>query len=469
MDFNSVIKNGVKYLSRKEETEVRRSMIARDENTFRRSIPIDAANQPLVDLCLSRVKEWLATPESSRPTYLNIPGPDNNTFEYLSNFQRRIIHQTVQSHQPDLKTQSIGNFVQVRKPSNADLEKENQRQETAREQRITDAIGFRWIMEALFAGDITNLPSDYVFNNLQMLPEGVQPYDYVKTLQAKLKLKKRVLVGHNCFNDFIYLYQCFIGDLPNTVEEFKAELSSLAPMIVDTKFLASAIFNDGKFTSLDRAEAYTRRFLLPELETGTGFDKYAGSARLHEAGYDSLLTADLVVKMAAHLAVDRKELVEKVKEKFAAPAPAKDDDLATPRGPTFEATTATSGGGVNDPAADSDSESGYESAAESLMERLERKFLDAFVAESRAASPEKAAAAPAPAEGNPFAALEMDAEGPEGPEGEKERVDEEVKVKKIEEMARGKELMPGWEGEFWAVFGNKLVVNGAVEGVCCLK
>lgn len=44
--------------------------------------------------------------------------------------------------------------------------------------------------------------------------------------------RKIVLVGHNCFMDLLYLYNCFIGKLPENVEKFAELMSSSFPMCV---------------------------------------------------------------------------------------------------------------------------------------------------------------------------------------------------------------------------------------------
>lgn len=40
-------------------------------------------------------------------------------------------------------------------------------------------------------------------------------------LFEKLWSLKKTIIGHNCFLDLMYLYQCFIGNLPENYFEFK--------------------------------------------------------------------------------------------------------------------------------------------------------------------------------------------------------------------------------------------------------
>uniref|UniRef100_A0A0G4I3Z5 Poly(A)-specific ribonuclease RNA-binding domain-containing protein n=1 Tax=Chromera velia CCMP2878 TaxID=1169474 RepID=A0A0G4I3Z5_9ALVE len=48
------------------------------------------------------------------------------------------------------------------------------------------------------------------------------------------------LVGHNCFYDFLHLYQTFYGDLPPRVQDFKQRWLDRFPHTLDTKYLAEA-------------------------------------------------------------------------------------------------------------------------------------------------------------------------------------------------------------------------------------
>lgn len=56
--------------------------------------------------------------------------------------------------------------------------------------------------------------------------------------QAILKRKQPVVVGHNCFHDLCFLYDTFVGSLPESLEGFRRAISELFPRIVDTKVFA---------------------------------------------------------------------------------------------------------------------------------------------------------------------------------------------------------------------------------------
>ena len=56
-------------------------------------------------------------------------------------------------------------------------------------------------------------------------------------IQAMIDAKKPV-IGHNCMYDWIYLYNQFIGPLPETYLQFAQEWNSRFPLTFDTKVLA---------------------------------------------------------------------------------------------------------------------------------------------------------------------------------------------------------------------------------------
>jgi poly(A)-specific ribonuclease len=95
-------------------------------------------------------------------------------------------------------------------------------------------------VEALVGGDLDELdPKAFspLMNKYQNPAFDIkQLADRVK---GKLKQNRPVLVGHNIFCDLLFFYRCFIGPLPNTLEEFIAAIHDLFPVLADTKYLAT--------------------------------------------------------------------------------------------------------------------------------------------------------------------------------------------------------------------------------------
>lgn len=299
-------------------------MIANEQKRSQAQLKLKSEDLPLVELSHGLVRAWLAELDSERAQYLNIPDPDNKTITVLNGYQKRVVHQTVQNNYPLLRTQGMPHFVRVWMPS----KEEQEEVKNARKRVIARAVGFRWIMEAIFAGDLSGMPLDYVYNNLHLIPANVEPQQFVSMLQEKLKMKRRVLVGHNCFTDLLFLYNCFVGDLPKSVEDFRREMMSLVTLVVDTKFLGSAELGRYAHTELGALEGSTQRYALPLIKTPSDFDRYAEKKSPHEAGYDSLLTANIAVKLSAHMETSGKHLINKdlaLARSVAAPTVIKSD------------------------------------------------------------------------------------------------------------------------------------------------
>ncbi|KAF8821641.1 CAF1 family ribonuclease [Cardiosporidium cionae] len=62
----------------------------------------------------------------------------------------------------------------------------------------------------------------------------------VRKLLDEISVGKKVLVGHNCFYDFLHLYHSFYDSLPDTVSAFKQNWTDLFPFTLDTKNLAES-------------------------------------------------------------------------------------------------------------------------------------------------------------------------------------------------------------------------------------
>ena len=139
---------------------------------------------------------------------------------------------------------SIGkpNFVQVLK---YDKEREDAvRQDRIKkvQQRLLKHTGFRWVFEALAGGDLSELePTE--FQNIIISSAAVEAKyplkEFTERLKQSVKEHQPVLVGHNLFADLVNFCNCFVGPLPDSVEDFAAMAHQLFPVVVDTKYLAT--------------------------------------------------------------------------------------------------------------------------------------------------------------------------------------------------------------------------------------
>ena len=310
-DISLPLTSGVHYLSRQEEDEVRRKMVQDDE--ARLKIPdmvLKDDDTLLVDYIKSSISDWQALPKNQQDSYLNIPAenvkpPIPATF---NRYQVRLTHQIVRNEYPGLKTCGMGHFVQIANPTDKQQENEKEVRHQQRERDIANAVGFRWILEAIMGGDITKMPHHYVRSAFS---EAECPKDiptFLRELQGRLQSHTRAIFGHNCFTDVINLYRCFFGDLPKKVEDFGQKLHELFPLILDTKHFATLGSNRWANTALSSVEEDLATETKPVIYVPPHFERYRHSAVFHEAGYDSFVTAKIGLKLVARLTRDGHKL-----------------------------------------------------------------------------------------------------------------------------------------------------------------
>jgi poly(A)-specific ribonuclease len=496
-DFDRPYTHGVPYLSRKDEQDIKAAWLSRDlDKAALNDMPIKEDDAILIEHLHASVKKWEEEPAVSRESYLNIP----NTFESgvpymatpktLNRYQIRLIHQIVRNDYPKLKTAGKGHFVQITALDDSRERSERLQQARYRDREISRAIEFRWLIEAICGGDIAKIPSEYFTNTLssEVMPaddQGVALKMFIDNLQQKLNTRRRVLVGHNCFMDLVYLYSCFIGQLPDRVDDFLGLIREMLPAIIDTKFIAS--FGKGwQSTSLQDVELDLPPDGpgVPVIEVPVEYDRYTGGQRLHEAGYDSLLTANIAIRLSAKL--EKEARFPAYQEPDATnPASTTDDDgsedyatapqsnadsevgdlamtlmniLSTPVtaiGNFFRSDLASTGHQSTDnPRADKSDDledlmvfndkEGGKAEQEKITSELERLL-------------QKASRMPDNV-GTPY---------PRSLDSAIDKIAGEAEI--LEKVKKG-ELIPRWEGGrgFWQYFGNKLQVNSAEEGVCYL-
>ncbi|KAF6820984.1 caf1 family ribonuclease [Colletotrichum sojae] len=141
---------------------------------------------------------------------------------------------------------------------------------------------------------------------------GDQVLDALGTLECHFQSCPRIVVGHNIFWDLLFLYQTFIDDLPDTSVEFFAKIHKLFACILDTKVMAIHIQPiEGEDPLCDIFERLNVRNRRPYIgwDTAYGFGR-ASSA--HEAGYDSFMTATVLLRLGHKLA--RESLNERASE-----------------------------------------------------------------------------------------------------------------------------------------------------------
>ena len=139
-------------------------MIAEEELKSKlANMEIKEDDQPLIQHIRDQIEIWLALPKDQQENYINIPeeaaGPQIPPT--LNRYQMRLTHQVVKNEYPTLKTTSMKGFIQITNPSAEQVTRDRARKDEQHEKDISYAIGFRYLMEGIVGGDLSNMPKDY--------------------------------------------------------------------------------------------------------------------------------------------------------------------------------------------------------------------------------------------------------------------------------------------------------------------
>ena len=524
--FDLPITHGVAYLSRKEETEARQLMSEEDAtNAALPNMKPKEGDQPLLTHIREVVTKWQSKPKTEQDEFLNIPyeAKDPAVPQMLDRYHIRLTHQTIRNEFPGLKTNGMGHFVQITNPTDEQREHTQVIMERQREHDISKAIGFRWLIEAIIGGDISRMPEEYFATRDPVNDKTAQSPRVTKEslpqLQEKLRARPKILAGHNCFTDLVYLYKCFIGDLPEKLEDFQANVHALFPAIVDTKHVAS-FGGRGYHSSL--SNVYERMIVepFPKIEVDPSFHRYEGVESYHEAGYDSLQTAKVLIKISAQMERDQEFKDEEAQSDTSEPSFGIREGYVTatesqPYGeaqPTILKRTITNV--ITSPmmAMKNILLSEFTSPTEPKPVRIfsnqaqagslgsnpqhmsDNEFSVVAVKQAQLCSATSASAEVAKIKGKSKFSMPgvydiLNADKADSDDDAKLELlqcsdEEERKIEKkgkkhlrklvqqdrMEKMVEKGEMMPRWKGAkgFWRFFGNKLQVNGTLENVCKL-
>ncbi|RPB13962.1 ribonuclease CAF1 [Morchella conica CCBAS932] len=255
-NFNTQLISGVRYLSHDEEKQIidREDRLASEP---KEDISVDEQSKQFVADFKQNIQEWLDDPN---PLYdfLNITTPS----QCMNGYQKRLVHQIVRAEFPSLATIGKPTFVQVVKNDPAADKFKREERRAKFDKDLQKAIGLRHLIDALFKS-------------------------------------KKPLVGHNLITDLVYLYQCFIGNLPDTEKEFAAIIHAAFPVVLDTKYVATCVgdtlHNSSNLQGLFESFALQK---LPTAELAIGHTSYSLRDCAHEAGYDAYITAYVLLKAA---------------------------------------------------------------------------------------------------------------------------------------------------------------------------
>ncbi|KAI9845244.1 MAG: hypothetical protein M1837_004999 [Sclerophora amabilis] len=493
---------GVPYLSRQEEVLARKNAQKRQDRSTIADIDLredDIQGREFVQSVRTAVKTWKSR-TGRNPDFLNI-GSTNLVGEPqddrgLNNFQKRLVHQIIKAEHPDLVSFSRPSFIQIVEYDEGREESLKQGKMKRLEEQLSRQIGLRWLIEAMIGGDISRIDERSFARDRASEPVFVDMAEIRKqftALQERLAAQRTVLVGHNMFTDLVNLYHTFLGALPEKVVDFQDRLHQLFPMIIDTKWLFTFHSEQGTLgSSLQEIDEGLQKQETPSIETHIAHQRYLMKDMSHEAGYDSFLTAKILIKLASNINAEGTVAL-----------PISDSEGESPRGgvllrPPFSQTTDRKARYALDPSLESHSRVPNQEASLCTDETLDPTKRTAL-RPNRASKAKKATRKtkntkfgsagmfdsltdlPTDEEEVDWSTHQMHPIAVEQNSASKKSKMKSAKVSNTaEEDWSSKEaqhdsgralspLIPPFDDIFWQFFGNKLRVFGTQEGICDLN
>ncbi|CAO2628710.1 Poly(A)-specific ribonuclease PNLDC1 [Lemmus lemmus] len=263
-DYNKFLKNGIPYMNEEQEKKIKHSIL-RGNWRVRSSLDKDQ-----IKMVIDKVTHWLDLAEEG--DQMSLPG--------IAGFQAFEVQLVLRQALPNIWTVLKDEGVIVKKVSQPHrwyLEHDSCDQISCwKEQILLSARGFS------------------VF--FQMLVKAQKP-----------------LVGHNMMMDLLHLHEKFFRPLPESYDQFKQNIHSLFPVLIDTKNVTKDIWKELHFPRVSNlSEVYDvlssnlnpTKNSGPEIIHARQCKKYAETKCPHEAAYDAFLCGSVLLKVA-HLLLER--------------------------------------------------------------------------------------------------------------------------------------------------------------------
>jgi len=282
-DFAKLFTQGISYSTEVEEAKIRKEV--QEKQAFRQEQLAQQANAEPIDLS---GRNYIPVPENeismisdARERIKSVVDGKLKEVQFenkINPFQRKLIYELIErefSNQVSTLSRSVDGGRKVMVVEQKRTQEEDQRIEESRqkddEAYVIERVGLRMIMK-------------------------------------EISKSKKLIVGHNCLLDFLYVIkQCF-EDLPKDYEEFKLLTHRIFPNIIDTKFIGHSDKFKEMFTSTVLNQVCQRvrepPFSSVTVEWENLYNKYClDNPKEHEAGFDSFMTGYCFLPILKYLKV----------------------------------------------------------------------------------------------------------------------------------------------------------------------
>ncbi|CAK7324494.1 unnamed protein product [Dovyalis caffra] len=340
-DFNACIRQGVSYLSRRQEDEALRRLNLRYQNELSQQVR-DVPLVSMTDILFSermknRLSEWrddLLKGTSGRSQFQGSVNDTNKQFQTLfykmrpalslngfTSHQLKLTQLVTKKHFKDLASvrvegeSSCSQLVVVYTDSEADRDLLK-----VREHRLIQ-------MPRTLSAYLSFWQKEVMDDNRRGAEMKIKATIGFRHIIDLLSSEKKLIVGHNCFLDLAHIYSKFLGPLPLDAEEFVSSVNKCFPYIIDTKILLntnnilkqkmkkSKTSLSSAFLSLCPQIAYASKescdltfssSVKVEVQVDDTRSSNWNFGVKHEAGYDAFMTGCIFAQACSLLGIDFK-------------------------------------------------------------------------------------------------------------------------------------------------------------------
>uniref|UniRef100_A0A2I3RPE8 Poly(A)-specific ribonuclease PNLDC1 n=1 Tax=Pan troglodytes TaxID=9598 RepID=A0A2I3RPE8_PANTR len=248
-NYNKFLKNGIPYMNEEQEKKIRHDILT--GNWRVRSSP----DKDQIKVVIDQVTRWLELAKEG--DWMTLPG--------ITGFQAFEVQLVLRQALPNIWTVLKDEGVVVKKVSKQ----------------------HRWYLQN------TSCDRESCWKeNILLSARGFSVF-----FQMLVKAQKP-LVGHNMMMDLLHLHEKFFRPLPESYNQFKQNIHSLFPVLIDTKSVTKDIWKEMNFPRVSNlSEVYEvlnsdlnpTKNSGPEIVHASRCEKYVETKCPHEAAYDAFL------------------------------------------------------------------------------------------------------------------------------------------------------------------------------------
>ncbi|XP_031793397.1 poly(A)-specific ribonuclease PNLDC1 isoform X3 [Sarcophilus harrisii] len=263
-DYNKFLKNGIPYMNEEQEKKIKQDLLT---GNWKVRSTLDKDQMKVV---IDEVTRWLEMAQEG----------DWMTLPDITGFQAFEVQLVLRQALPTVWTLMKDRGVLVKKVSRQ----------------------YRWCLE-----NSSRDHDDCRREKILLSARGFAVF-----FQMLVKAKKP-LVGHNMMMDLLHLHEKFYRPLPESYEQFKLNIHSLFPVLIDTKNVTKEIWKELSFPRASNLlEVYEvlnsdlnpTKNSCPVIIHASECIKYVETKYPHEAAYDAFLCGSVLLKVA-HLLLYR--------------------------------------------------------------------------------------------------------------------------------------------------------------------